>query len=641
MADAVLLEGYVLYPYRASAAKNRLRWQFGVLVPPAWGRAHEEHVFQQTEILMEPRGAATLALELRFLHAQRRTVQQASDGGGFTEVAELHLADRVLVPWDEGAEERVEVSVPVAELLGEGGVTFPFRRPARVDPEPVLDADGRTVGRLVRRTEEIEGVLRLRATELPGAYRVLRLRAVVENTSPWTPPPGTGPGDREAALPHSLVAAHLLLGLDSGSFLSMTDPPEWARQEVAACENRHTWPVLAGEPGRADVVLSSPIILEDHPAIAPESAGAMYDATEIDEILALRTAALTEQEKREARGTDPRAAAVIDLADSMPPEVLERLHGAVRALREVTGPEQPPLLTELTELRSEDVVFRPDTPGGTRPGRTPRTRPATGSRSTEPRWVPAAASCSAPDCAAPTPRTCSSRAVPRWSRPSCTTSTGECTSPSPSRTTRARTSGGNRAGSSTSSPTRSPPWRTRERAGPDRGHRQRLPRRRRLRRRDRAGAGRAPLPDGVEVVDFGVRGVHLAYQLLDGYDTLLLVDATARGGEPGTLYLIEADGGAGAQPADDGAPPPVLDGHHMSPDAVLALLDTLCAGTGATPPRRTLVLGCEPAGVEEGIGLSAPVAAAVPEAVRTALDLIHGRTHDETDRPGRELRRTP
>ncbi|MFI1282035.1 hydrogenase maturation protease [Streptomyces sp. NPDC020858] len=134
-----------------------------------------------------------------------------------------------------------------------------------------------------------------------------------------------------------------------------------------------------------------------------------------------------------------------------------------------------------------------------------------------------------------------------------------------------------------------------------------------------------PLPDDVEVVDFGVRGVHLAYQLLDGYDTLLLVDATARGGEPGTLYLIEA----GAD-ADAGSAPPagrpgggaVLDGHHMSPDAVLALLDTLCAGTGTTPPRRTLVLGCEPACVEEGIGLSAPVTAAVPEAVRMALDLI-------------------
>ncbi|THA84334.1 hydrogenase maturation protease [Streptomyces sp. A0592] len=153
-----------------------------------------------------------------------------------------------------------------------------------------------------------------------------------------------------------------------------------------------------------------------------------------------------------------------------------------------------------------------------------------------------------------------------------------------------------------------------------------------------------PLPDGVEVVDFGVRGIHLAYQLLDGYDTLVLVDATARGGAPGTLYLIETEAGAADGAGTRAAGPgegPVLDGHHMSPDTVLALLGALCAGTGATPPRRTLVLGCEPACVEEGIGLSPPVAAAVPEAVRMALDLLDRPAPDEAGEPRRELRRTP
>lgn len=356
VADAVLFEGYVLYPYRASAAKNRLRWQFGVLVPTAWGPAHGEHSFQQTELLMEPKGEAALAVEVRFLHARRRTVQRILPGGSFEEVAELRLDDRVLVPWDEGAEERVEASVTLAELDGEGA-EIPFSRAAGEETEPVTDGDGRCAGRLVRRTERIEGRVRLRATELDGPYRVLKLTAVVENTSPWTP--AADGEDREAALPHSLLAAHLLLGLSSGSFLSMTDPPEWAKGAVASCLNRHTWPVLAGEPGRADVVLSSPIILEDHPAIAPESIGAMYDSTEIDEILALRTAALTDQEKREARGTDPRAAAVIDLAESMPPEVLERLHGAVRALRAITGPDGP---RDAVELIDEQDVFRPETP---------------------------------------------------------------------------------------------------------------------------------------------------------------------------------------------------------------------------------------------------------------------------------------
>ncbi|MFD5074192.1 hypothetical protein [Streptomyces sp. NPDC058371] len=360
VADAVLFEGYVLYPYRASAAKNRLRWQFGVLVPPDWGADSEEHDFQHTECLMEPKAGATLSIELRFLHARRRTVQQARPDGGFDTVPELRLEDRVLVPWDEGGEERVEVVAAVDELLGDG-VTFPFGRPAREEAEPVVDATGRPVGRLVRRSEEISGVVRLSARELDGPYRTLRLTAVVENTTAWTPEDGRG-ADRDAALPRSLVAAHLLMALSAGSFLSMTDPPEWAKGAIASCRNLHTWPVLAGEPGRADLVLSSPIILEDHPAIAPESPGALYDATEIDEILALRTAALTDEEKREARGTDERAAAVIDLADSMPAEVLERLHGAVRSLREMTGPGSAATAPVTEGFPDEYGVQRPDTP---------------------------------------------------------------------------------------------------------------------------------------------------------------------------------------------------------------------------------------------------------------------------------------
>ncbi|MFD0275230.1 hypothetical protein ACFVHB_15185 [Kitasatospora sp. NPDC127111] len=338
IADAVLFEGYVLYPYRASAAKNRLRWQFGVLVPPGYGADSGEHSHQRTECLMEPRPGDRLAVELRFLRAQRRTVQRATPTGGFETVDELELADRVLVPWDEGVEERVELVVPVDELADEE-VVRPFRLPACEEME-LLREHGAPVGRLLRRRQRIDGVLRLTAPEVPGPYGARRLTALVENTTDWAPRPGDR---REAALPHSLVSAHLLLGLDRGSFLSVTDPPEWARAAVARCRNEHTWPVLAGPPGRDQVLLSSPIILEDHPSVAPESPGVLYDATEIDEILAMRTAALTDREKREARGTDERAGAVIDLADSMPPEVLERLHGAVRGLRELTGnaPEQP------------------------------------------------------------------------------------------------------------------------------------------------------------------------------------------------------------------------------------------------------------------------------------------------------------
>ncbi|MCZ2526360.1 hypothetical protein [Streptomyces sp. HB2AG] len=371
VADALLFEGYVLYPYRASAAKNRLRWQFGVLVPPGWGADSGEHDFQSTQVLMEPRRGATLFARLRFLHVRRRTVQRLRPDGRFETVPALELEDRVLTPWDEGVEEQVEVAVPAEELAG-AGRSLPFDRPAREETEAVHDADGRTVGRLVHRRERVTGLLRLSADPLAGPYAAVRLTARVENTGGL--PPGGPAARREDVLPRSLVAAHLLLGLDAGAFLSAADPPEWARAAAAQCENLHTWPVLAGPSGGADVVLSSPIVVEDHPAVAPESPGALYDATEIDEILALRTAALTDEEKRQARGTDARAAAVIDLADSMPPEVLERLHGAVRSLREVTAADRA------TEADRAAPADRPGTGSG----------PGVPSAPDTPWWDPAA-----------------------------------------------------------------------------------------------------------------------------------------------------------------------------------------------------------------------------------------------------------
>ncbi|MET7740361.1 hypothetical protein [Streptomyces sp. NPDC005385] len=340
VADAVLFEGYVLYPYRASAAKNQLRWQFGVLVPPAWTAGTGEHAVQRTECLLEPRDGDRLHAELRFLHVRRRTVERLDPDGGYTEVPELELADRVLVPWDEGHEERVLVHETFAEMTGDQATAHAVRfdLPAAVEHEPVTDAEGRTVGRLVRRRRRLTGELRPRTDELPGPYRVLRLTVSVHNTTVAEEGAGT---DRETALAHSMIGAHLLLGVPGGRFLSLTDPPEWARPLVAGCSNDHTWPVLAGPPGTEDVMLSSPIILEDHPAVADESPGPLYDATEIDEILSLRTAALTEREKREARGTDARAAEVIDLVDEMPEAVRERLHGAIRGLRDVTGEDAP------------------------------------------------------------------------------------------------------------------------------------------------------------------------------------------------------------------------------------------------------------------------------------------------------------
>ena len=337
VADAVLYEGYLLYPYRASAAKNQARWQFGVLMPRLWSEdGPDEPWATQTECLLEPDEATTVRVLVRFLHVQSKTVEAVDvEAGTFNEVPALPVDGSELVPWDEATEQEVTVEVPLARLLA-GELTTPFERPGGRRVEPVHTVAGKLAGRTVRHRWPVMGLVRLSAERLEGPYGLVRLRLVLENATAWNDPGA----DRSVALRHSLVAAHSLLGIDRGVFLSLLDPPEWAKPAAEACRNLHTWPVLIGDEGRRDAMLSSPIILYDHPTIAPESPGDLFDATEIDEILTLRTMALTEDEKREAQATDERAAAIIDRVDNMPPELLERLHGAVRYLKGVEGTEE-------------------------------------------------------------------------------------------------------------------------------------------------------------------------------------------------------------------------------------------------------------------------------------------------------------
>jgi hypothetical protein len=336
VADAVLFEGYVLYPYRASATKNRMRWQFGVLVPPSYADAHAEHSTSRTECLVDPREDDELRVELRFLHVHRRTVE-ALQANGFAAVDRLDAGDAVHTPWDEGGVEQVEVRMPLAQLLG-AELRQSVHVGAQQSVEPLRTGDEAGIGRLVRTALPLQAELTMSATVLPGPFGALRLRVDVANLTPMV----AEDVEREQALRSSLVAAHLLLGLTHGSFLSLAAPPEWAEPAAKDCTNEHTWPVLIGAADRARVVLSSPIILDDNPQLAPESSTVLYDSTEIDEILTLRTLTLTDEEKREARGTDPRAAALIDSVEGLPPELLDRLHGAIRSIRPIAvAPPEP------------------------------------------------------------------------------------------------------------------------------------------------------------------------------------------------------------------------------------------------------------------------------------------------------------
>jgi hypothetical protein len=176
------------------------------------------------------------------------------------------------------------------------------------------DCDGEVVGRLTRRRQGLQAQVEISAEPATGIRGVFKLVVLVANT-------GTGmraDATRDQALASSLVACHILMEADGGTFISLLDPPEWAEAAAQACRNVGTFPVLTGPAGCTRTMLSSPIILYDHPRVAPESPGDLFDAAEIDEILSLRTLTLTDEEKAEARATGLRATEIIDRIDALP-----------------------------------------------------------------------------------------------------------------------------------------------------------------------------------------------------------------------------------------------------------------------------------------------------------------------------------
>ncbi|MGH8868589.1 MAG: hypothetical protein ACRDYU_11395 [Actinomycetes bacterium] len=336
VGDAVLFEGYLLYPYRASAAKNRVRWQWGVLMPPAYVAASpDERSGLRTEVVLDPRAGAEVTVTLRFLHVRARAVQRWN-GSAYVPAPSLTSPRGVVVPFDEAEPAEVEARATLDVLL-EAGVDLPVDLPGGHEVETVTGADGQVCGQVVRRAWPLRATLAMRATRLPGPYGAVRLTVTVDNASAFPARPR-----RDVALRRALVGTHLVLSTTAGAFCSMVDPPEWAAGTVSGCRNLGAWPVLVGAEQRSPVVLASPVILEDAPKVAPESQAEFFDATEIDELLSLRTLTLTDEEKAEARATDPRAAALLDQVEGLPPEVFDRLHGAIRGLDDRTGPVAPP-----------------------------------------------------------------------------------------------------------------------------------------------------------------------------------------------------------------------------------------------------------------------------------------------------------
>ena len=343
IVKAVLYEGYMLYPYRPSAVKNRQRFNFGVVYPRAYCEVQggTDAWTMQTECLVLGSEKTQCLVRVRFLRIVDRSIAKvltplsslpsiASEN--VEEVERLEVNGEVYQPWLEAVEEEIAVTEFNLSALAAQPMQWPFRLSATKEKEEIRDSVGLIAGIVLRHKAGLAGTIDFAAQSLKEG--VFKLTARIANISRIVT---AGPISREEALGKSLVSAHTILEAREGEFISLVDPPEWCRAFALTCQNVGTWPVLVGEEGQRDTILSSPIILYDYPQIAPESPGDLFDGAEIDEILSLRIMTLTEEEKREMRQSDKRAREILERTENMPGEQLMKLHGALRGLRSAKG----------------------------------------------------------------------------------------------------------------------------------------------------------------------------------------------------------------------------------------------------------------------------------------------------------------
>ncbi len=292
LVDSLLFEGYALYPYTPGATKNATPTPFGIVYPPTYAqRSSTTFDHLRAECVLAAAETTQVGATIRFLHA----------------AGERHAA----------VERRIELEPTDLQALAAGrgiGTEFEFeatptlsgRARLRAEPLDVLDGEGR---------------------------QLVRIRCCVHNTTPLDPDRARNV-ERPDALLASMLSTHVVLEADAGRFASPLERDGIAGAAVAACESVNTWPVLATADDRA--ILAAPIILPEHPSVAPESLGNLFDNTEIEEALLLHVQVLSDAEREEIAAQDPAVRAMIAKAAATTPEEMISLHGKMTPVGQET-----------------------------------------------------------------------------------------------------------------------------------------------------------------------------------------------------------------------------------------------------------------------------------------------------------------
>lgn len=370
IVHAVLYEGYILYPYRASSKKNRQRFTFGRVYPEEYSVAQKgaEPCSMQTEVLVRAQSSeCALKVSVRFLHPMAREVGVLAES--ITElpvtgeppyqlVNEHLIGEKLCQTWQESVERTVELPLLTLRQRGPAlaATSAEFHFDASRNLEPIIDKE-KIAALFVRRQEAVHGAVETAVARIDG--RVFRVSIRIANRTSVS---ATELKDQDSIVMRTFASTHTILHVTGGEFISLLEPPPDYETEAKACRNINTWPVLIGEASKRerDTMLSSPIILYDYPQIAPESAGDLFDGAEIDEILTLRIMTMTDEEKREMRGVDDHARRILERTEMLPDNHLLKMHGAMRGVPppEISHDEFFNPTTRLESAVVDGVVLR-------------------------------------------------------------------------------------------------------------------------------------------------------------------------------------------------------------------------------------------------------------------------------------------
>jgi hypothetical protein len=276
IADAILYEGYLLYPYRKSALKNQHRFNFGLIEP---------NDYFQTQVLVFGK-AKNFSVSIRFLQIQHRQVIDTEGNN----VERLEIDGQIFETWDEVIKRKIETLK-----------TTDFCFTAKYFSENL--ADGKA--KFVRQINQITGRIEIEKELI--RENLHRFTIKIFNSSET----------------EKFISTHAILSVVNAEFVSLLEFAEEFESEVKQLQQKSLFPVLIEK----NIMLASPIILYDYPDIAPESVGEFYDSTEIDELLTLRVLTMTDAEKSEAAALDSRAKKILQQAEKTE---LMNLHGVWR-----------------------------------------------------------------------------------------------------------------------------------------------------------------------------------------------------------------------------------------------------------------------------------------------------------------------